>query len=245
LVHSDHCSKRVLKWLDGMLEADEAFFKLHGEPLFSSHMLDLSEEELNQNVTICARYLKRMEPMKLILEMEIGVTGGAAEGVEASSATAEACKLVWDTLSPISEKFTIAAAVGNQIGVYKPGTVKLQPELLDSFQKSMEKQVGYPKPLFFAFPGGSGSEKDHLEKAVSSGAVKMSVNTDTQWAYFEGFLKFYKKNEAYLQGQIGNPEGEDKPNKDHYDSRKWVRASEESMRDRVIEGFKDLNKSLS
>eukprot|EP00932_Pfiesteria_piscicida_P016819 SRR837773.3726.p1 GENE.SRR837773.3726~~SRR837773.3726.p1 ORF type:complete len:386 (-),score=189.19 SRR837773.3726:63-1124(-) len=247
LVHSDHCAKKLLPWFDGMLEADEAFFKAHGEPLFSSHMLDLSEEPHEENVGICAKYFERMTKMGLILEMEIGITGGVEDGVDNSGvakdklySTAEDTELVWKTLSPISPRFTIAAAFGNVHGVYKPGNVKLQPELLDSFQKNLGPKVGYEKPFFFVFHGGSGSEKEHINNAVDYGVVKMNVDTDTQWAYWEGLLKFYKAKEAYLQGQIGNPEGEDKPNKSYYDPRKWVRCCEESMRDRCVVGFQDL-----
>jgi len=248
LVHSDHCAKKLLPWFDGMLEADEAFFKAHGEPLFSSHMLDLSEEPHAENVATCAKYFKRMAPMNQILEMEIGITGGVEDGVDNSGVTAdklystsEDTKLVWDTLSPISEKFTIAAAFGNVHGVYKPGNVKLQPELLDQFQKHLGAILGKEKPFFFVFHGGSGSEKKDIDNAVSYGVVKMNVDTDTQWAYWEGLLKFYKAKEGYLQGQIGNPEGPDKPNKNYYDPRKWVRESEVSMRDRVCESCKDLH----
>jgi len=252
LTHSDHCAKKLLPWFDGMLEADTEHFKLYGEPLFSSHMLDLSEEPHEENVSICAEYFKKMTPMKIILEMEIGITGGVEDGVDNSGvdntklySTKEDTELVWTTLSPISPMFTIAAAFGNVHGVYKPGNVKLQPDLLDDFQKHLGPKMGYTKPFFFVFHGGSGSEKADIEKAVSYGVVKMNVDTDTQWAYWEGLLKFYQKNSGYLQGQIGNPEGEDKPNKSYYDPRKWVRTSEESMRDRVIEGFKDLNKNLA
>merc|ERR1712232_195517 len=235
---------------DGMLEADEEYFKLNKEPLFSSHMLDLSEEPHHENVEICAKYFKRMAPMNQILEMEIGITGGVEDGVDNSGvdntklySTPEDTKLVWDTLSPISEKFTIAAAFGNVHGVYKPGNVVLQPGLLDDFQKNMEKALGLPvgsKPFFFVFHGGSGSEKKDIDNAVSYGVVKMNVDTDTQWAYWEGLLKFYKAKNGYLQGQIGNPEGPEKPNKSYYDPRKWVRESELTMRDRVIESCKDL-----
>jgi len=246
-VHSDHCAKKLLPWFDGMLEADKVHFEKTGEPLFSSHMLDLSEEPHEENVSICAEYLKKMAPMNLILEMEIGITGGVEDGVDNSSvskdklySTPEDTELVWNTLSPISEKFTIAAAFGNVHGVYKPGNVKLQPELLDSFQKNLGPKLGYDKPFFFVFHGGSGSEKSDIHNAVDYGVVKMNVDTDTQWAYWEGLLKFYQAKSGYLQGQIGNPEGEDKPNKSYYDPRKWVRCSEETMRDRVIEGFKDL-----
>merc|ERR1719150_1740892 len=186
--------------------------------------------------------------MKIILEIEIGITGGVEDGVDNSGvakdklySTPEDTKLVWDTLSPISEKFTIAAAFGNVHGVYKPGNVKLQPDLLDSFQKHLEKKVGYGKPFFFVFHGGSGSEKEDIDKAVSYGVVKMNVDTDTQWAYWEGLLKFYKAKEGYLQGQIGNPEGPEKPNKSYYDPRKWIRESEVSMVARVKESCADLS----
>merc|ERR1739845_211254 len=214
------------------------------------HMLDLSEEPDEQNIEICAQYLKRMEPMKIILEMEIGITGGVEDGVDNSGvakdklySTKEDTELVWSTLSPISEKFTIAAAFGNVHGVYKPGNVVLQPELLDSFQKNLEKVLGQPegsKPFFFVFHGGSGSEKEDIDAAVSYGVVKMNVDTDTQWAYWEGLKNFYVAKSGYLQGQIGNPEGADKPNKSYYDPRKWVRESEVTMCARVIEGCKDL-----
>jgi len=247
LVHSDHCAKKLLPWFDGMLEADAEHFKVYGEPLFSSHMLDLSEEPHEENVGICAEYFKKMAPMNIILEMEIGITGGVEDGVDNSGvakdklySTPEDTELVWNTLSPISEKFTIAAAFGNVHGVYKPGNVKLQPDLLDSFQKHLAKKVGCEKPFFFVFHGGSGSEKEDIDKAVGYGVVKMNVDTDTQWAYWEGLLKFYQAKSGYLQGQIGNPEGEEKPNKSYYDPRKWVRESEVAMRDRVIEGCKDL-----
>jgi fructose-bisphosphate aldolase class II len=246
-VHSDHCAKKLLPWFDGMLEADEEHFKVYGEPLFSSHMLDLSEEPHEENVETCAKYFRRMAPMNLILEMEIGITGGVEDGVDNSGvasdklySTPQDTKLVWDTLSPISDKFTIAAAFGNVHGVYKPGNVKLQPQLLDDFQKHLGGILGVEKPFFFVFHGGSGSEKKDIDNAVSYGVVKMNVDTDTQWAYWEGLLKFYKKNEGYLQGQIGNPEGADKPNKSYYDPRKWVRESELTMCERVCESCKDL-----
>merc|ERR550525_1168375 len=185
--------------------------------------------------------------MNLILEMEIGITGGVEDGVDNSGvskdklySTPADVDMVYRKLSPISEKFTIAAAFGNVHGVYKPGNVKLQPQLLDSFQKNMEKKLGHEKPFFFVFHGGSGSEKKDIDAAVSYGVVKMNVDTDTQWAYWDGILKFYKNKSGYLQGQIGNPEGAEKPNKSYYDPRKWVREAEASMCDRVIEGCKDL-----
>merc|ERR1711920_1127685 len=248
VLHSDHCAKKLLPWFDGMLEADEAFSKSHGEPLFSSHMLDLSVEPDEENIAICAKYLKRMAPMNLILEMEIGITGGVEDGVDNSGvakeklySTPEDVFKVWEGLSPISEKFTIAAAFGNVHGVYKAGNVKLQPELLGEFQKFAEEKLKKERPYFFVFHGGSGSEKHHIATALANGVVKMNVDTDTQWAYWEGLLNFYKAKEGYLQGQIGNPDGPEKPNKSYYDPRKWVRESEVSMVKRVKESCADLN----
>jgi len=247
-VHSDHCAKKLLPWFDGMLEADEAFFAKHGEPLFSSHMLDLSEEPDNENIEICQKYFKRMAPMKQILEMEMGITGGVEDGVDNSGVSSE--KLystpadiyaVYEGLNPISERFMIAAAFGNVHGVYKPGNVKLRPELLAEFQKYAEGKTGTKKPYYFVFHGGSGSEKSEIATALTAGTAKMNVDTDTQWAYWEGLLKFYKAKEGYLQGQIGNPEGADKPNKNFYDPRKWVRESEVSMTARVEESCRDLS----
>jgi fructose-bisphosphate aldolase class II len=248
LVHSDHCAKKLLPWFDGMLEADKAFFEAHGEPLFSSHMLDLSEEPDEVNISICAEYLKKMEPLKLILEMEIGITGGVEDGVDNSGvakdklySSPEDVYKVYEALNPISPWFTIAAAFGNVHGVYKAGNVVLKPELLAEYQKYGEEKTGVKNPYFFVFHGGSGSEKHHIETANKAGVVKMNVDTDTQWAYWEGILKFYQKNEGYLQGQIGNPEGEDKPNKSYYDPRKWVREAELTMIKRVKESCTDLS----
>jgi len=245
--HSDHCAKKLLPWFDGMIEADEAFFKAYGEPLFSSHMLDLSEEPHEENIGICADYLKKMAPLNLILEMEIGITGGVEDGVDNSGvskdklySTPEDVYAVYTALNPISPKFTIAAAFGNVHGVYKPGNVKLQPELLKNFQQYGKGKIGTEKPYFFVFHGGSGSEKSEIEAALSNGVVKMNVDTDTQWAYWEGILKFYQAKEGYLQGQIGNPEGADKPNKSYYDPRKWVREAEVTMVKRVEESNADL-----
>jgi fructose-bisphosphate aldolase class II len=246
-VHSDHCAKKLLPWFDGMLEADEAFYAAYGEPLFSSHMLDLSEEPHEENIGICNQYFKKMAPMNLILEMEIGITGGVEDGVDNSGvskdklySTPEDVYAVWTSLYPISEKFTIAAAFGNVHGVYKPGNVKLQPNLLDDFQKYCGPKVGSEKPYFFVFHGGSGSEKADIDAAINYGVVKMNVDTDTQWAYWEGVLNFYKAKEGWLQGQIGNPDGAEKPNKSYYDPRKWVRESEVAMVKRVEEGCADL-----
>jgi len=245
--HSDHCAKKLLPWFDGMLEGDKQYFELNGEPLFSSHMLDLSEEPDEENISICADYLTKMAPLHLILEMEIGITGGVEDGVDNSGAakeklysTPEDVFKVYETLHPISEKFTIAAAFGNVHGVYKAGNVVLNPALLADFQKYAGEKTGSAKPLYLVFHGGSGSTKDEIATALSNGIVKMNVDTDTQWAYWEGLLKFYKAKEGYLQGQIGNPDGDDKPNKSYYDPRKWVRESEVSMCKRVTESCTDL-----
>jgi fructose-bisphosphate aldolase class II len=224
-----------------MLEADKEFFDKTGEPLFTSHMLDLSEEPDDENLEVCAEYLKKMAPMKIILEMEIGITGGVEDGVDNSGVskdklytTPETVFSVHEKLSPISPYFTIAAAFGNVHGVYKPGNVKLRPELLGEYQAYAAEKTGKPMPLMLVFHGGSGSEPHEIDLAVDNGVVKMNVDTDTQWAYWEGLMKYYKKNEGYLQGQIGNPDGEDKPNKDKYDPRKWVRESEVCMVERVM-----------
>jgi len=247
LVHSDHCAKKLLPWFDGMLAYDEHYFKATGEPLFSSHMLDLSEEDHEENIGLCRKYLQRMAPMNLILEMEIGITGGVEDGVDNSGiskdklySTPEDVWQVWEALAPISEKFTIAAAFGNVHGVYKPGNVHLRPELLQSFQTHAGRILGVDRPFFFVFHGGSGSEKEMIDRARSYGVVKMNVDTDTQWAYWVGVKDFYEANEGYLQSQIGNPKGVDKPNKNYYDPRKWVRESEITMCKRVEESCKDL-----
>jgi len=252
ILHTDHCAKKLLPWFDGMLTADEEFFKLHGEPLFSSHMLDLSEEPDDENIEICKQYFTKMAKMNQILEMEIGITGGVEDGVDNSGVandklytTPETVFSVHEALSPISEKFTIAAAFGNVHGVYKPGNVVLKPELLVEYQKYAEEKTGTPNPLFLVFHGGSGSTQSEIDAAVKAGTVKMNVDTDTQWAYWEGLLKFYKEKEGYLQGQIGNPDGEDKPNKSYYDPRVWIRKSETSMINRVMvqnESLQNVNR---
>lgn len=247
LVHSDHCAKKLLPWFDGMLEFDENFFAEKQEPFFSSHMLDLSEEPHEENIGICAKYLERMAKINLILEMEIGITGGVEDGVDNSGvakdklySTPEEVWQVYEKLSPISEKFTIAAAFGNVHGVYKPGNVVLRPELLGQFQQFASDKLGKPKPLALVFHGGSGSEKSQIDEALSHGVVKMNVDTDTQWAYWAGIKEFYAENENFLQGQIGNSKGLDKPNKSYYDPRKWNREAEVSMVERVKESCKDL-----
>jgi len=254
IIHSDHCAKKLLDWFDGMLDADEAYFKEHGEPLFSSHMLDLSEEFDEENIATCVKYFKRMAPMKLWLEMEIGITGGEEDGVDNSDVKAEALytkpEQVWhvhEALSAVAPCFSIAAAFGNVHGVYKAGNVVLSPHLLAGHQQYIQKQLGSSnsKPTFLVMHGGSGSTHDEILEAVKNGVIKMNIDTDTQWAYWDGLKNFYKKNEGYLQAQVGNPEGADKPNKKFYDPRVWIRASEESMIARAKESFKALNSAGS
>ena len=221
-MHSDHCAKKLLPWFDGMLKADEEYFKEHGEPLFSSHMLDLSEEDKEENIAICVQYFKRMAPMGLWLEMEIGITGGEEDGVDNTGVDNNALYTqpedvfdVYAALSKISPNFSIAAAFGNVHGVYKPGNVRLHPELLGKHQAhaSAKLQSKNPKPLFLVFHGGSGSTKDEIKTAVNNGVVKMNVDTDTQFAYLAGIRDFVQSKSGYLQSQVGNPEGADKPNK--------------------------------
>ncbi|KAJ3063033.1 Fructose-bisphosphate aldolase 1, partial [Rhizoclosmatium hyalinum] len=250
ILHSDHCAKKLLGWFDGMLAADEEYFKLHGEPLFSSHMLDLSEEPLEENVHISKEYLKRMAAINLYLEIELGITGGEEDGVDNSAVDNAALYsqpqdilYAHKELSEVSPRFTIAAAFGNVHGVYKPGNVKLHPELLAGFQTHVTEQlkIADTKPVFFVFHGGSGSTEQEIQTAVSAGVVKMNIDTDTQWAYWNGLRVFYEEKKGYLQGQIGNPEGEEKPNKKYYDPRVWVRKSEETMIVRLKEAFANLN----
>jgi len=250
VLHSDHCAKKLLPWFDGMLQADEKYFAEHGEPLFSSHMLDLSEEPMQENIDLCAKYLERMAKINCMLEIELGITGGEEDGVDNTDVSnsslysqPEDIWLAYKTLNPISEAFTIAAAFGNVHGVYKPGNVKLEPGILGASQEFVKKELAtdVTKPVFFVFHGGSGSEKSKIEEALKYGVIKMNIDTDTQWAYWDGVHSFYKTNEGYLQTQIGNPEGEDKPNKKKYDPRAWVRCAEQSMSKRLEEAFKDLN----
>jgi len=250
ILHSDHCAKKLLPWFDGMLAADEEYFKLHGEPLFSSHMLDLSEEFDEENISTCAKYFKRMTAMKQWLEMEIGITGGEEDGVDNTAVKAESLytkpEQVWNvhkTLAAIGPMFSIAAAFGNVHGVYKAGNVVLSPQLLAGHQSYIKEQLKSPldKPTFLVMHGGSGSTAEEIACAVNNGVIKMNIDTDTQWAYWDGLRGFYEKNKAYLQGQVGNPDGADKPNKKYYDPRVWIRAAEESMIKRANESFKNLN----
>jgi fructose-bisphosphate aldolase class II len=249
VLHTDHAAKKLLPWIDGLLDAGEKFFKVNGKPLFSSHMLDLSEEPIHENLEICKRYLKRMIKMNMTLEIELGVTGGEEDGVDNSGVDSsklytqpEDVALVYEELSKVSPRFAIAAAFGNVHGVYKPGNVKLQPVILKNSQEYVAKKFGTrPRPIEFVFHGGSGSTLEEIREAIAYGVVKMNIDTDLQWAFWDGIKQYYKKNEGYLQGQIGNPEGDDKPNKKFYDPRAWMRKGEESFKARLKQAFTDLN----
>jgi fructose-bisphosphate aldolase class II len=250
VLHSDHCAKKLLPWFDGMLKADEEYYAKFGEPLFSSHMLDLSEEPDDENIAICVEYFKRMAPMKIWLEMEIGITGGEEDGVnnenvdpEKLYTSPEQVYSVYDALSKIGPMFSIAAAFGNVHGVYKPGNVKLSPEKLGQHQAYAKKMLNssLDKPIFLVMHGGSGSTDEEIRSAVVNGVVKMNIDTDTQWAYWDGLRAYEKEKRAYLQGQIGNPDGPDKPNKKFYDPRVWVRKAEETMVKRVMVSMDKLS----
>ncbi len=249
ILHTDHCAKKLLPWVDGLLDAGEKFFAETGKPLFSSHMLDLSEEPIEENLDISVEHLKRMDKMGMTLEIELGVTGGEEDGVDNSDidnsllyTQPEEVNYAYERLKSVSDRFTIAASFGNVHGVYKPGNVKLTPKILDNSQKYIqEKHNTAEKPVNFVFHGGSGSSPEEIKEAIGYGVIKMNVDTDTQWASWKGVMDFYKKNEAYMQGQIGNPDGEDKPNKKYYDPRKWLRESEISMKERIKQAYRDLN----
>jgi fructose-bisphosphate aldolase class II len=249
VVHTDHAAKKLLPWIDGLLDAGEKFYKSHGKPLFSSHMLDLSVEPIKENIEISKRYLERMSKIGMTLEIELGVTGGEEDGIDNTSVDnallytqPEDVAYAYEELGRISKNFTIAASFGNVHGVYKPGNVKLTPKILDNSQKYIQKKYGTgEKPVNFVFHGGSGSTREEIREAVSYGVIKMNIDTDTQWAFWDGVRKYEAANHAYLQGQIGNPEGLDKPNKKKYDPRMWLRESEKSVVERLKIAFEDLN----
>lgn len=249
VLHTDHAARKLLPWIDALLDASESHFKAHGVPLFSSHMIDLSEELIEENIATCKTYLERMSKMGMTLEIELGVTGGEEDGVDNTDmdnsllyTQPEEVAYAYEELMKVSPNFTIAASFGNMHGVYKPGNVSLTPKILDNSQKYIEEKFGTaPKPVEFVFHGGSGSELEDIREAISYGAVKMNIDTDTQWAFWEGVKEYVVKNKDYLQGQIGNPEGADKPNKSYYDPRKWIRAAELSMVERLEKAFDDLN----
>jgi len=249
VLHTDHAAKKLLPWIDALLSASENHFATHGKPLFSSHMLDLSEEPLEENIAICKKYLARMDKIGMTLEIELGVTGGEEDGVDNSNVDnallytqPEEVAYAYKELSEVSHRFTIAASFGNVHGVYKPGNVVLTPSILDNSQKYIQKEFGTTeKPVSFVFHGGSGSELSDIREAISYGVIKMNIDTDTQWAFWDGVRGYEAKYHDYLQGQIGNPDGEDKPNKNYYDPRKFLRAGEESMVARLLQAYEDLN----
>jgi len=251
VLHTDHCQKAWLPWIDGLMDANEKYFKEHGEPLFSSHMLDLSEESLEENVAICKKYLERFAKVNVLLEMELGVTGGEEDGVDNSAVDSSRLytqpEEVWYTYEELGKvpngQFTVAASFGNVHGVYAPGNVDLKPVILHNTQEFIQKKLGCAdkKPVKFVFHGGSGSSVDDIQYAIKAGVVKMNIDTDTQWSFWDGIRGYEAKHREYLQGQIGNPEGAGKPNKKFYDPRMSLRAAEEAMRDRLVQAAADLN----
>ena len=249
IIHTDHAAKKLLPWIDGLLDASEKYFKEHGKPLFSSHMLDLSEEPLHENIEICEKYLTRMAKMGMTLEIELGCTGGEEDGVDNTNidnsklyTQPEDVDYAYEKLSAISPNFTIAASFGNVHGVYAPGNVKLSPAILDNSQKYISEKRGLgAKPVNFVFHGGSGSDPKDIKDAIGYGVIKMNIDTDTQWAFWDGIRAYEAKNRDYLQGQIGNPEGAEKPNKKYYDPRVFMREGQKSMVERLKQAFNDLN----
>ena len=249
VLHTDHASKKWLPWISALIDAGEQYNKEKGQPLFSSHMLDLSEESLEENIQTSASFFKRMAPLGMSIEIELGVTGGEEDGVDNSGVEndklytqPEHVAYAYTELSKISNMFTVAAAFGNVHGVYSPGNVELRPDILNNSQVYIQNHLKTDtKPVFFVFHGGSGSPQNQIREAIGYGAIKMNLDTDLQWAFWEGILKYYIKNEAYLQTQLGNPDGSDKPNKKFYDPRVWLRKGEESFISRLEIAFNDLN----
>ncbi|MDY0326960.1 MAG: class II fructose-bisphosphate aldolase [Arcobacteraceae bacterium] len=250
VLHTDHAAKKLLPWIDALIEASTEHFKETGKPLFSSHMLDLSEEPLEENIEICKEYLKKMSAIGQLLEIELGITGGEEDGVDNTSVDnallytqPSEVAYAYEELSKISPNFTIAASFGNVHGVYKPGNVKLEPKILDNSQKYINEkfQLNDSKPVNFVFHGGSGSSTEEIKEAIGYGVIKMNIDTDTQWAFWDGIRAYEAKNRGYLQGQIGNPEGEDKPNKKYYDPRVWIREGQKTLIARLKIAFSDLN----
>jgi fructose-bisphosphate aldolase class II len=249
VLHTDHASKKWLPWISALIDAGEQYNKEKGQPLFSSHMLDLSEESLEENIQTSATFFKRMAPLGMSIEIELGVTGGEEDGVDNSGVEndklytqPEHVAYAYTELSKISNMFTVAAAFGNVHGVYSPGNVELRPDILNNSQVYIQNHLKTEaKPVYFVFHGGSGSPQNQIREAIGYGAIKMNLDTDLQWAFWEGILKYYIKNEAYLQTQLGNPDGSDKPNKKFYDPRVWLRKGEESFISRLEIAFNDLN----
>jgi len=249
ILHTDHCAKKLLPWIDGLLTASEAFYSEHGKSLFSSHMIDLSEEPIEENIEICKTYLERMKKMDMTLEIELGITGGEEDGVDNSDVDAsklytqpEEVAYAYEELSKISDQFTIAAAFGNVHGVYKPGNVKLTPKILRNSQTHISEKYNLPEnTVDFVFHGGSGSTQEEIQEAIGYGVIKMNIDTDLQFAFTEGIRDYMTDHIEYLRNQIGNPEGADQPNKKYYDPRKWLRLGEETFKARLKQAFADLN----
>jgi fructose-bisphosphate aldolase class II len=249
VLHTDHAAKKWLPWVSGLIDAGEQFYKEKGQPLYSSHMLDLSEEPIEENIATSVEFYKRMAPLGMSIEIELGVTGGEEDGVDNSDIDNEKLytqpqhvAYAYTELSKVGKMFTVAAAFGNVHGVYKSGNVQLTPIILKNSQDYITKELGTgEKPVYFVFHGGSGSPQNQIREAISYGAIKMNIDTDLQWAFWDGILENYKKNEAYMQGQLGNPDGDDKPNKKYYDPRVWLRKGEESFIKRLEVAFDDLN----
>ena len=249
ILHTDHCAKNLLPWIDGLLDASEEHFKQTGSPLFSSHMIDLSEEPLEENIELCKEYLKRMSAMGMTLEIELGITGGEEDGVDNSDVDdsklytqPEEVAYAYEELSKISPRFTVAAAFGNVHGVYKPGNVKLTPKILKNSQEYISQKYGVGhNHIDFVFHGGSGSTVEEIREAIGYGVIKMNIDTDMQYAYMEGVRNYIQDKNAYLQRQIGNPEGAEAPNKKYYDPRTWIREGEKTFVARLKKAFEDLN----
>ncbi|MFT5167302.1 MAG: fructose-bisphosphate aldolase class II [Saprospiraceae bacterium] len=249
VLHTDHCAKKLLPWIDGLLDAGERFFESRGYPLYSSHMLDLSEEPIEENIEVCAKYFERMNKIGMTIEIELGVTGGEEDGVDNTEVDSsrlytqpDEVAYAYESLSKISNRFTIAAAFGNVHGVYKPGNVELRPIILKNSQEFVKEKFNTAdNPINFVFHGGSGSSRDDIREAIEYGAIKMNIDTDMQWAYWDGVREYYEGKKDFLQAQIGNPTGADSPNKKYYDPRAWLRAGEGAFVDRLKVAFEDLN----
>jgi fructose-bisphosphate aldolase class II len=249
IMHTDHCAKKLLPWIDGLLDASEAFFKETGKPLYSSHMIDLSEEPIEENIEICKTYLTRMSKMGMTLEIELGITGGEEDGVDNTNVDSsklytqpEEVAYAYEELKKVSDQFTVAAAFGNVHGVYKPGNVKLTPKILKNSQDYIQKKYNTgPNPVDFVFHGGSGSTEAEIQEAIGYGVIKMNIDTDLQFAFTEGIRDYMINKKEYVSTQIGNPDGADEPNKKYYDPRKWLREGELTFKDRLKKAFADLN----
>ena len=249
ILHTDHCARKLLPWVDGLLLASEEHFKTHGTPLYSSHMIDLSDEPIIDNIETCKFYLERMSKIGMTLEIELGVTGGEEDGVDNTDIDSsklytqpEEVAYAYEELMKVSDQFTVAAAFGNVHGVYRPGNVKLTPIILDNSQKYVQDKFNTDeKPINFVFHGGSGSSFDEIREAISYGAIKMNIDTDLQWGFTTGIRDYFDEYGEYVKTQIGNPEGDDLPNKKYYDPRKWIREGELTFKKRLIKSFEDLN----